>query len=211
MFRLFIVLAIGIALLQIVTAAQSTQEVIDVSLCDLRASPDRFDNKTIRLHAFLSREFEDSTLHDPGCPDEALLNRRVANETIWVWADFGDEAKWERVTGYVPLVDDDRLRAFRTLLSERMRAGQMTSATMVGTFYAGRPLEGAKSTTRLRGYGHMGCCTLFVISQVESFELNYDEQLDYSRQSLFDLSLSPGCNYVRILSVPDNSEIRLSQ
>ena len=57
----------------------------------------------------------------------------------------------------------------------------------------------------------MGCCTLFVISQVESFELNYDEQLDYSRQSSFDLSLSPGCNYVRILSVPDNSEIRLSQ
>lgn|GEM_PF-6861648 len=96
-----------------------------------------------------------------------------------VWADFADHV-YADVKGYAPLVNDIVMQQFRSLLLYRSRNREMTAATMVGTYYAGSPIRINNRLVRLGGYGHMGCCSLFVISQVESIDSAYSADLRYS-------------------------------
>jgi hypothetical protein len=122
------------------------------------------------------------------------------------WSDFADEVgDWRvwKVKGYAPSVKDDQLRLFRGLLGERSRTHQMTGATMTGTFYSGKPLKINGRATTLRGYGHMGCCSLFVISSVESVDTDYANDLNYSAGD-WNVGLPLGCNSEQMLGLPTN-------
>jgi len=192
------------------TAPSISISAVDTDKCELSRDPIRFDHKLVRLHTYLSRVFEESTLHDPACPDEALVN--MGDPDTWlteIWVDFADQnAVWERVQGYAPLVEDQQLNEFRQLLKERAKVHQMVAATIIGTFYAGKPdRRDGKQSTALRGYGHMGCCSLLLISRIESVDMQYEEDLNYSSGD-WSVNLPEDCGSDRMLGLPSNSVIR---
>lgn len=183
----------------------------DMTVCAIAASPDAFDHKLLRFHAFISIGFEDSTLHDPDCPEEALVNSRaaVAPEPR-IWIELGDYIGYEKVAGYAPLVNDDNLKQLQDLLVEHHRTGQLTGATMVGTFYAGKRVEINGRKSALRGYGQMGCCSLFVLSRVESVDTRYWSDLNYSPWN-WHVGMPPGCYQNQMLGLPTNETLLIWQ
>jgi hypothetical protein len=186
---------------------QIQRDVIKTDVCELAASPDKYDGKLVRVEAYISRGFEDSTLHDPQCPEEGLINRRRSDAIEpHIWAEFADDVDYWHVTGFAPLVRNDQLKRLQEALQERAPKHQMTSAGMIGTFYAGKPMKFNGRVTPLRGFGHLGCCCLFVISQVESVQTN-DENLDYSWAE-WNIGLPEGCYSERMLGLPLNKTIR---
>jgi hypothetical protein len=184
-------------------------QVIDTVLCEVARNPPVFDGKILRLHAYLSRGFEDSTLHDAACPEEALTN--MGDPTGWpteIWAEFADQMDYRKVKGFAPIANDERLRQFRSLLLQRSRAHEMTAATMVGTFYAGTAIDiKGRPATRFRGYGHMGCCSLFVISRIEAVETRYPNDLNYASVN-WSIGMPEGCYSEQMLGLPTNRTIR---
>ena len=79
--------------------------MIKTNVCEITSSPERFDRELISLTAYISRGFEDSTLHDPACPEEALVNARLTLATEpHIWAEFGISVDYFHVTGFAPLV-----------------------------------------------------------------------------------------------------------
>ena len=214
---------VGAVLLAVVLAGVGGQAVAqsatlnllhatDAEICEIARKPKLFDGKLLRLHAYLSRGFEDSTLHDPACPEEALVN--MGDPSGWpteIWAEFADHTEYWKVNGFAPLVYDEHLRQFRMLLGERNRAHQMTAATMVGSFYAGKADEiNGRKASSLRGYGHMGCCSLFVISRVESVDTHYSNDLNYSSGD-WSINMPEGCYSEEMLGLPANGTIRTWQ
>ena len=186
---------------------QVQRDIIKTDVCELAASPDKYDGKIVRVEAYISQEFEDSTLHDPQCPEEALINSHHTNATEpHIWAEFAGHVGYWHVTGFAPLVGDEQLEKLHGALEERAHKHQMTSADMIGTFYAGKPVKINGHVTSMRGFGHMGCCSLFVISQVESVHAN-DENLDYSWAD-WNIGLPEGCYSERMLGLPLNKTIR---
>ena len=185
-----------------VFAAQAAQP-IDTDVCAIRADIKQFDRKLIRLHAFVNRSFEESTLVDPKCPEEALSNLTPTNFVPRIWLHFGndEEMKDRKIKGYQKLVEDDEYKGFLEFLLKRRRLGQMASATMVGTFYAD-----AKSSDS----GHMGCCSLFVVSRVEHYDRDYEPDLDYSN-SRWNIWVPPGCWSAQNTKLPSNAEVRALQ
>lgn len=187
-----------------VSEAQSSQpQPIDTDLCAVRADIKQFDKKLIRLHAFVRSGFEDSTLFDQKCPEEALGNWNFKDRPGWIWMSFGDEEemKGSKVKGYEPLVEDDEYKGFHELLIKRRRQGQMSAATIVGTFYA---------ETKSKSYGHMGCCSLFVVSRVEHYDRDYEPDLDYSN-TRWNITFPPGCMSAQNTKLPTNAELRALQ
>ena len=186
---------------------QIKDEAIKTNVCELAASPDKYDGKLVRVEAYVSRGFEDSTLHDPLCAEEALINWPNTRTTQpHIWAEFANQVDYWHVTGFAPLVRDEQLKQLQAVLKDRANNHQMTSADMVGTFYAGKPVKINGHVTSLHGFGHLGCCSLFVISQVESVQAN-DENLDYSWAD-WNIGLPEGCYSDRMLGLPLNKTIR---
>jgi len=181
--------------------------IVETSVCKLAASPDAFDGKLIRIHAYMSRGFEDSTLHHPECAEEALVNSRTSTSPRPnIWASFATEAGYYKVKGYRPLVEDAQLKKFQQLLREGSQPYRLTGVVLIGTFYAGKPRVFNGHTTSMRGYGHMGCCSLFVISQVESIDPRYENELSYSATDWY-VGLPQGCFSEQMLGVPNNTTL----
>ena len=62
------------------------------------------------------------------------------------------------------------------------------TATLTGRFFAGEKWKNADGTFRYGGYGHLGCCSLFVIQKVEDVEaeptgIPIDDRFECSHQS----------------------------
>jgi len=184
-------------------------EPINTTACELATSPERYDRRLIRIHSYISRGFEDSTLHDPTCPFEALFNvRRDAARPAMIWAEFADhEARYWKLKNYAPLLADDEFRILEKLIRERRGAHQMVAATMVGTFYAGKKVKINGKESALRGYGHFGCCAMFLISRVESADTNYVDELNYSDAD-WNVGLPEGCFSEQMLGLPTNETVR---
>jgi hypothetical protein len=189
-------------------SSSTAEDVIRTDVCEIAASPDKFDGKVVRIDAYFSREFEDSTLHDPSCPEEALVNESDNDVTEpRIWAEFADDVAYERVKGFAPLVADAQVQGLHALLTQRGHMHQMTRATMIGTFYSGKSEVINGRITPMRGFGQLGCCSLFVISRVESFTVEYANQLDYTWAD-WNIDLPEGCNSDQMVGVPTNATIR---
>jgi hypothetical protein len=203
-----VVVTVSILAARPVPQSASAQAVVDTSVCAIAATPGNFDGKLVRVSAYISSGREDSGLHDYGCAEEALVNmmRPSTSAKPDIWVEFQDEGEEYGVKGFAPLVNDDVYRQFRKVLLARSRLDQMTRATMIGTFYSSRPQGFTHDVEPMRGYGHMGCCGLFVLSRVESVETNYANDLDYMWGISIDLP--DGCYSEQELSVPTNAEIR---
>jgi hypothetical protein len=150
-------------------------------------------------------------LHDPNCPDEALVNMWEAPTPIpRIWIDWGSSAGYWRVQGYAPFVNDEQAQTFEAVLRERQQVGGMTRATMVGTFYAGEPFKTKDNQTIWRGHGHLGCCSLFVLSRVEDVQADYSEKLSYFWAD-WHVGMAEGCAWEQMVGLPTNQTIRAWQ
>ena len=150
----------------------------EVSFCDLVKDPGSFDGKTIRVRGTLSVHFEDFSLVSKDCKTQQEI-----------WLVFGGD-----VPGLVPstvndnsrkpgadikvngvsygVKKDENFRRLYALIAAR-RGGKprySVTATLTGAFFAGRENTSATGEHVYIGYGHLGCCSLFVITQVSDVE-----------------------------------------
>ena len=147
-----------------------------VTLCQLAQAPVAYNHALVKISGTASQGFEDFTLHDANCQPPIA-------DHFSVWLTYGgtmrsgttyccpgEGEKGERrqaleVEGItVPLVNDAQLHRFMALLRRKPHTAR---ATLIGVFFAGdrQPQSGKPG---LPGYGHLGCCSLLVIQQVES-------------------------------------------
>jgi len=147
-----------------------------VSLCEILKDPKAFDGRTVQFRGAISSEFEDFTVYDASCPSHYGSD---------VWLMFGGDVDCPTPStandvGRVPgtdvefqgkkysLVKDDEFRAFHKFITTRKnrKSVYQVTATLEGTFFAGRTEKVARGQVSLPGYGHMGCCRLFIIHRV---------------------------------------------
>jgi hypothetical protein len=178
------IVAISVALQQ--GRAQTPEKPLMVSLCEIRAHPENFLHKLVEITATASHGFEDSMVEDSQCP--------WSNGRPGVWMEYGgtrstdtmyccgfspkpDRAKTLVVDGMsLDLVDDETFREFDKRLhpkhSKPQRVSDTVRATMRGRIFARyEGIGGTQQNPGWRGYGHMGCCMLFVVTQVVSLDI----------------------------------------
>lgn len=163
-------------------SAAPPEQPIKTTLCEIKAHPENFQHKLVEFRATASHGFEDSMVEDAACPWPKDGNPGV-------WMEFGgtrstdtmyccgftpkpDRPATLKVDGIeIPLVDDDLLRKFDSELhSAKPQSNESIAvdATLQGRFFARRTRLTNRSPERWGGYGHMGCCMLFVVTQVKS-------------------------------------------
>ena len=179
-FRISTVLRIIVAVIGTLLYAMTAhaQNPVPVKTCDLAKSPKEFDGKQVSVRGKLNVFFEDFTLATTECGTKQS-----------VWLAFGGD-----VPGVVPSMTNDNFRRagsdlkvdgisykmrkdenFRRLyaLIAAQRGGKpeyRVTATLIGTFLAGSEQKFPGGTTSFGGYGHLGCCSLLVITQVADVE-----------------------------------------
>lgn len=163
-------------LLSLARAVRAQEAPLDVPYCALAQDPVSFDGKMIRVRGTLSVGFEDFTLVDKDCK---------TNQGIWL--EFGGDVSENeassidqgvrkrgleiQVNGVGNKVrKDDNFRRLYALISARheISPSYAVTATLVGFFAAGTKATWANGQSGFSGYGHLGCCSLLVISEVSS-------------------------------------------
>lgn len=155
----------------------------DVTVCDLKSEPARFNHLVVKVSGYFSRGFEDSTLYDPACKSNQ-----------WIWVDMGgkrsigvmyccgftpkrereEELKVEGIR--LPIIEDTNFNKYDTLLAE----GKQVKATVIGTFFSGEKTQYSDDAPVFYGgYGHMGIGSLFIVQQVLSVEVTKVENKLY--------------------------------
>lgn len=175
-------LAIGLA--PALSRAQHPEVPLRVSLCEIKAHPENFLHKLVEFTATASHGFEDSMVDDSRCS--------WPKNGLGIWMEYG--GKRSTATMYccgvspkpdrddtlivdgirLDLVDDDTFRAFDKRLHPkhaRQRSSDTVRATLRGRIFARyEGIMGTQQNPAWRGYGHMDCCILFVVTQVISVE-----------------------------------------
>jgi hypothetical protein len=155
-------------------ASSETPQII--SLCEILKDPKAFEGKNVRFRGNISAEFEDFSVYDPSCPNPYGSG---------IWLMFGGDVDCPTPStvndvGRFPgtnvkfqgkryaLVKDDEFRAFHKFITTRKnrKSVYQVTATLEGTFFAGRTGKDARGQLQLPGYGHLGCCHLFIIHRI---------------------------------------------
>ena len=165
--------------------AQTPEVPIHVSLCEVKAHPEKYLKKLVEFTAVASHGFEDSMVEDTLCP--------WPTSGPGVWMEYGGSRSTDTMycCGFSPkptrdkplvvegiplsLIEDEKFQEFDARLhpkhSKPQRASDKIKATFRGRVF-GRyeGIAGTQQSPAWRGYGHMGCCMLFVVTQVVSVE-----------------------------------------
>lgn len=175
--------------------AQSSPEAFEqprsVSFCQLAADPAAYDRQLLKITAFVTHGFEDFGLVEPGCPKSEpyfgvwlMYGGKTKSNTIYCCPGEGDagprahDLTVEDVP--IPLLENATLEGFRQLLAQA--PDTTVRATLAGRFFSGAKKK-ADGGASFRGFGHLGCCSLFVIQEVESFEPHTRHDLDYTAEA----------------------------
>jgi hypothetical protein len=166
------------------SAVLRCEEPVRVTVCELKGNPEAYNHKMVEVTGFVSHGFEDFGLFDPNCPS-------------WpdVWVEYGGTNKSGTmyccgvsagrtrpkelvVEGIaVPLIVDETFDTFDKLI--QIRPDTVVHATLHGRFFAGQGTRFPNNKSVWRGYGHMGCCSLFVVQAVISVAPHDRKDLDY--------------------------------
>jgi hypothetical protein len=156
------------------TSADGTVSAVEV--CEVVQNPTAYDKQLIRFRGRLEFEFEGDNVDDHDCGVKLL------HTGIW-WTYGGDPLfalshQTDRIKHLVsPILRDASFQTFnehvrlrRLILpdgkhcrSQRDCAYYDVVATFSGRFFSGHQQPQRRG---LGGYGHMGCCHLFVIEQI---------------------------------------------
>jgi hypothetical protein len=163
-------------LIPVFTAAQTapTTAPVSVSLCELLKTPQAYNGKQIQIRGKINLEFEDFSVYDATC-----------NTWPGIWLMFGGDVptptkstvndnsrppgKNLKVDGIeFGLIKDQKLKDFSDgiLARQDRKTLYRVTATLAGTFLAGPIRKPSSSFPSKPGYGHRGCCYLFIIQQV---------------------------------------------
>jgi hypothetical protein len=148
----------------VLCSASRSEDLADVTVCQLLANPGAYDHKLVRVSGRVSFAFEKFTLTSTKCP--------VQRGGIWLeyggtralpeaWAP--SRAGVLTVEGVTTtLVEDSAFAHFDSSLHKPASV----NARLVGRYFAGRP--GAYGVKEFRGFGMWGMYSLLVIQQVIS-------------------------------------------
>ncbi len=181
-----------LALLALVPSlhAEPRELPVDVSPCDLAQDPPKYNHKLVRVRGQVSLAFEDFGLYSTECPDTRFriwleFGGDVQAPTIYCCGDHSREPRTHiTVEGFeIELVKDGVFYDFLRHLTAARKANPNgdpcygneckiyeVTATLVGRFFSGHRWEREDGEAFYMGYGHLGCCTLFAIQQVQDFE-----------------------------------------
>ncbi len=165
--------------------AQQPEEPMQVSLCEIKLHPEKYVKKLVEFTAVASHGFEDSMVEDASCS--------WPSHGLGMWMEYGGNRSTDTMycCGFSPkptrekplvvdgvalsLVEDEKFRQFDAQLhpkhSRAQRGPDTATATLRGRVF-GRyeGIAGTQQSPAWRGYGHMGCCMLFVVTQVVSVD-----------------------------------------
>ena len=143
-----------------------------ITVCDLVNMPAKWNGVRVRVTAVATYEFENFSLSDEACPEAAVwltYGGRVSSGAVYCCPGEGgaDTRPEPLVVDGTPvdIVDDSVFRQLRLLFRKQERT--VVRATVLGTFFAGVQ---DRTAGTWGGFGHFGCCSLFVIQRVERFE-----------------------------------------
>jgi len=144
-----------------------------VTLCELLKVPQSYDGMNLQIRGVVSSEFEVFTIYEPACQAPSIpgiwlmFGGDVNCPTPSTWNDVGrPKGKNVKFKGAeYSLVKDDVFHEFYKGVTTRKQRKAMYSvtATLEGTFFSGDIM---KNGLGLPGYGHLGCCHLFIIHPV---------------------------------------------
>jgi hypothetical protein len=184
--RMILVLAgmLATGLVPVRSSAQHPEVPLRVSLCEVKAHPENFLHKLVEFTATASHGFEDSMVEDSACSWPA--------HGPGVWMEYG--GKRSTATMYccggspkanrddiltvegipLDLVDDETFREFDRRLHpkhSKQQSSDTVRAALRGRIFARyEGVMGTQQNPTWRGYGHMDCCMLFVVTQVISVD-----------------------------------------
>lgn len=162
---------------------QAPETPLRVSLCEVKAHPENYVRKLVEFTATASHGFENSMVEDSRC--------KWPNAGPGVWMEYGGKRSTGTMycCGVSPkpvrsdplivdgmrldLVDDDTFREFDKRLhpAHSKQQSDTVRATLRGRIFARyEGIMGTHQDPMWGGYGHMGCCMLFVVTQVVSVD-----------------------------------------
>jgi len=159
--------------------------LVKTTLCEIKSHPEKFEHVYVEFTAIATHGFEDSMVESHDCiwavngnPGVWMeFGGTVGTETMYCCGTAAKPARPEelKIDGIdLPLVDDDIFRTFNARLHPKhdrpTQDSDAVSATMRGTIFARQGQQ--KWQPKWEGYGHMGCCMLFVVQQVTFVDPN---------------------------------------
>ncbi len=180
------------------------EETQSVSVCDLSENQGAYNHKLIQVSAFISHDFEDFTLFDPTCRSLSIwveYGGKRKSDTVYCCGPTAGKSRQNDLTVEgisLPLVDDETFEAFDREIQPPFLSGSFGSvvhAKLIGRFFAGRQETGQNGQKWWTGYGHMGCCSLFVIQQVLAVTPQDRNDLDYGASPDQPEIDKVGCGY----------------
>jgi hypothetical protein len=198
------------------------EEPVKATVCQIKADPASYNHELVEVEGFVAHGFEDLSLSDPACPDwpEIWLEYGGTKSSDTMYC-CGITPRTTRPKGLtvegipVSLVDDEVFKAFNREIQPPLRSGKYGSivrATLIGRFYAGRKESYPNGSTEWKGYGHMGCCSLLAIQQVQSVTPQDRDDLDYGESPDQPDTDKVGCGYQYMTGIwPWQEEIKAQQ
>jgi len=152
----------------------------EASPCEIQAHPQSFDRKVVKIRGTVSLEFENFTIRSKACPQRPdiwlMFGGDVATPTPSTWNDIvrrpGPELNFQGV--FYSLKKDASFRKFYGLITtaRHEKAAYRVTATLTGTFFAGKEEKDSQGRPYLPGYGHKVCCHLLIITAISNVEAN---------------------------------------
>ena len=166
---LFLVIAVRVR-------AETTPE--EISFCDLAKHPKPMDGKTIRVRGTVSAEFESFTLWTKGCETQQAIWLAFGGDVPGIVASTANDNSRKpgvdiQINGVsYGIKKDENFRTLYALLAARHgeKAAYRVTATLTGAFIAGQETKTAGGQNIFMGFGHLGCCSLLVITEVSGVE-----------------------------------------
>jgi hypothetical protein len=185
--------------------ANSTHDPVSeprkVTYCELAKDPAAYNHELIRITAFVTHGFEDFQIAEPNCvmPPEhfsvwVMYGGKAESDTAYCCpGETGRETRADSLTVeglQIPLANDPTFQHFTDLLKNEQDT--TVRLTVVGRFFSGAK-QTINASTFWGGFGHMGCCSLFVIQRVEWFEPHARSDVDYTAEAGW--YEKEGCNF----------------
>jgi hypothetical protein len=183
-----VLVALSIAALPSFAQTTFTPEPRQVTFCELSRDPALYNHQLVRITAFVAHGFEEFQIREPDCPTQGfsiwlMYGGKAESNTVYCCpGEAGREMRSEPLSiegVQVPLFEDQIFSQFIDLLKKEPDTTIRT--TVVGRFFSGNKVP--DTSTRWRGYGHIGCCSLLVIQQVLSLEPHTRHDLDYTDEA----------------------------
>jgi hypothetical protein len=156
----------------------------EVTICQLAADPAKYNQKLVKVTAFLSHGFEDSSIYDPTCESRFGVwyeyGGKNSTGTMYCCGVTSARDRPEQITVEnipIPLLVDQNFQKLDQMLHQP--ADTIVHGTVIGRFFSGEKSTAANGKDRWEGYGHMGCCSLFMIQQVVQVDPRDRSNLDY--------------------------------